>query len=85
MRQQEGDLPPARNGDTEIGGLRKELADTKRANNKTIRALEGSIDILAQHVQVLTLDNERLRKALECKGPTVVPLRGGKPGPTLVE
>jgi len=68
-----------------MGGLRKEPADTKRANNKSIRALEGSIDVLAQRAQVLTLDNARLRKALEGKGSTVVPLRGGKPGPTLVE
>ncbi len=58
---------------------------TKRANNTTIKVLEGSIDILAQHVQILTLGNERLRKALETKDSTVVPLRGGKPGPTLVQ
>jgi type I site-specific restriction endonuclease len=85
LRQRAGDLPSAGNGDTDISELRKELADTKRANNKAVKELEGSIDILAQHVQVLTLDNERLRKAVEAKGSTVAPLRGRDPGPTLVE
>lgn len=85
MRQHAGVVPPPRNSDTDMGGLRKEVADAKRANNKTIKVLEGSIDILAQHVQVLTLDNQRLRKALEAKDATVVPMRGGTPGPTLVE
>lgn len=43
---------------------RKETAELRRRHAEKVTALELSIDTLAQHVQVLTLDNERLRKAL---------------------
>ena len=43
---------------------RKETAELRRRHAEKVAALELSIDTLAQHVQVLTLDNERLRKAL---------------------
>ena len=43
---------------------RKETAQLRRRHAEKVTALELSIDTLAQHVQVLTLDNERLRKAL---------------------
>lgn len=44
--------------------VRKETAELRRRHTEKVAALELSIDTLAQHVQVLTLDNERLRKAL---------------------
>lgn len=43
---------------------RKEIAELRRRHAEQVSALELSIDTLAQHVQVLTLDNERLRHAL---------------------
>ena len=50
---------------------RKEIAELRRRHAKKVAALELSIDTLAQHVQVLTLDNERLRHALARAGSNV--------------
>jgi hypothetical protein len=43
---------------------RNEITELRRQHAEKVAALELSIDVLAQHVQVLTLDNERLRDAL---------------------
>lgn len=43
---------------------RSELTELRRRHAEKVAVLELSIDTLAQHVQVLTLNNERLRKAL---------------------
>ena len=59
---------------------RKELTDLRRRHAEKVAALETSIDILAQHVQVLTLDNERLRKALPRPGSNVAAHRSAKGG-----
>lgn len=58
---------------------RKEIAELRRRHAEKVAALELSIDTLAQHVQVLTLDNERLRRALAEAG-TTVPLNGAARG-----
>ncbi|MFP5319219.1 MAG: hypothetical protein ACLGI2_13135 [Acidimicrobiia bacterium] len=50
---------------------RNEIADLRRRHAEKVAALELSIDTLAQHVQVLTLDNERLRNALAKAGSNV--------------
>lgn len=50
---------------------RKDIADLRRRHAETVAALELSVDTLAQHVQVLTLDNQRLRKALGEAGANV--------------
>jgi hypothetical protein len=50
---------------------RKEIAELRRRHVEKVAALEVSIDTLAQHVQVLTLDNERLRHALAKAGSNV--------------
>ena len=50
---------------------RKEIAELRRRHAEKVAALDLSIDTLAQHVQVLTLDNERLRHALVKAGSNV--------------
>ncbi len=45
--------------------------ELRRRHAEKVAALELSIDTLAQHVQVLTLDNERLRNALAKAGANV--------------
>ena len=53
------------------GQARKDIADLRRRHAEKVAALERSVDTLAQHVQVLTLDNERLRRALAELGSNV--------------
>lgn len=50
---------------------RRDIADLRRRHGETVAALQLSVDTLAQHVQVLTLDNQRLRKALGEAGANV--------------
>jgi hypothetical protein len=59
---------------------RKEIAELRRRHAEKVTALVTSIDILAQHVQVLTLDNERLRKALAGQGSNVAAHRSAQGG-----
>ncbi|QIJ60660.1 helix-turn-helix domain-containing protein [Streptomyces sp. JB150] len=47
-----------------IRKLQGELREARRARYEEITDLRRSVDTLAQHVQVLTLDNERLRAEL---------------------
>jgi hypothetical protein len=60
---------------------RKEIADLRRGHAEKVSALELSVDTLAQHVQVLTLDNERLRHALAKAGSNVAVHGTAKAGP----
>lgn len=50
---------------------RREVAELRRRHAEKVAALERAIDTLAQHVQVLSLDNERLRHALAKTGSNV--------------
>lgn len=50
---------------------RTDIADLRRRHAETVDALQLSVDTLAQHVQILTLDNQRLRKALGEAGANV--------------
>lgn len=50
---------------------RNEIAELRRRHAEKVGALELSIDTLVQHVQVLALDNERLRHALAKAGRNV--------------
>lgn len=56
-----------------IRELTGELREARRARHEEIADLRRSVDVLAQHVQVLTLDNLALRTALDQHG-TVVSL-----------
>ncbi|MEV5787353.1 hypothetical protein AB0L42_41295 [Streptomyces sp. NPDC052287] len=47
-----------------IRELQGELREARRARHEEITDLRRSVDTLAQHVQVLTLDNGRLRAEL---------------------
>ncbi|MEV6057723.1 hypothetical protein [Streptomyces sp. NPDC052107] len=47
-----------------IRDLQGELREARRARHEEITDLRRSVDTLAQHVQILTLDNERLRVEL---------------------
>jgi hypothetical protein len=67
------------NGHRDDTALRAELAATKRAHAETVRQLRASIDTLAQHVQVLTLENHALRTSLAARDATIVPLPGTRP------
>lgn len=58
---------------------RKDIADLRRRHAETVAGLQLSVDTLAQHVQVLTLDNQRLRKALGEAGANVA-LHGAASG-----
>ncbi|MDQ8706079.1 hypothetical protein RCO28_26915 [Streptomyces sp. LHD-70] len=60
-----------------IRELQGQLREARRARHEEITDLR-SVDTLAQHVQVLTLDNERLRANLSQQG-TVTAF----PGPTI--
>jgi DNA-binding MurR/RpiR family transcriptional regulator len=51
-----------------IRKLQGELREARRARHEEITDLLRSVDTLAQHVQVLTLDNERLRAELAQQG-----------------
>jgi DNA-binding IclR family transcriptional regulator len=51
-----------------IRELQGELREARRARHEEIPDLRRSVDTLAQHVQVLTLDNERLRAELAQQG-----------------
>ncbi len=55
----------------EEGQARKDIAEVRRRHAEKVAALALSVDTLAQHVQVLTLDNERLRRALAELGSNV--------------
>ena len=46
------------------GQAREDIAELRRRHAEKVATLGRSVDTLAQHVQVLTLDNERLRRAL---------------------
>lgn len=59
---------------------RSEMTELRRRHAEKVAVLERSIDTLAQHVQVLTLDNERLRKALADRGGNVAAHRSSKGG-----
>jgi len=73
LRQHQADSSPGHRDDT---SLRAELATTKRAHTETVRELRASVDTLAQHVQVLTLENHALRRSLAAHDATIVPLPG---------
>ncbi|MFF4491538.1 hypothetical protein ACFY0F_34655 [Streptomyces sp. NPDC001544] len=51
-----------------IRELQGELREARRARHEEISDLRRSVDTLAQHVQVLTLDNQRLRAELARHG-----------------
>ncbi|WP_030019300.1 helix-turn-helix domain-containing protein [Streptomyces monomycini] len=51
-----------------IRELQGELREARRARHEEITDLRRSVDTLAQHVQVLTLDNERLRAEFAQQG-----------------
>ncbi|TQK43158.1 hypothetical protein FBY35_4609 [Streptomyces sp. SLBN-118] len=51
-----------------IRELQGELREARRARHDEISGLRRSVDTLAQHVQALTLDNQRLRAELVRKG-----------------
>lgn len=51
---------------------RKEMAELRRRHADKVAVLERSIEVLAQHVQALTLDNERLRRAVATGEPNVI-------------
>lgn len=72
LRHQLADSAPGHHDDIT---LRRQLADAKRTHAETVRALRASIDTLAQHVQVLTLENHALRRSAGHDA-TVVPLPG---------
>lgn len=55
------------------------MASLRRAHGQRVAALEASIDTLAQHVQVLTLDNERLRRTVATYAGNVVPMNDVEP------
>ncbi|MGW4815983.1 hypothetical protein ACWEPB_30630 [Kitasatospora cineracea] len=47
-----------------ISELKGELREARRARHEEIQTLRRSVDVLAQQVQALTLDNHALREAL---------------------
>lgn len=58
-----------------IRELQGELREARRARHEEITDLRRSVDTLAQQVQALTLDNERLRAELaRCSGLVVLPV-----------
>ncbi|MFE7531451.1 hypothetical protein ACFU7Y_37955 [Kitasatospora sp. NPDC057542] len=52
----------------QIRELKGELREARRARHEEIQSLRRSVDILAQHVQALTLENISLRDALASGG-----------------
>ncbi len=58
---------------------RNEMELLRRAHGQRVAALEASIDTLAQHVQVLTLDNERLRRTVATYAGNVTPMKDAEP------
>ncbi len=58
---------------------RNEMELLRRAHGQRVAALEASIDTLAQHVQMLTLDNERLRRTVATYAGNVMPMKDAAP------
>lgn len=59
--------------------IRDEMASLRRAHGERVAALEASVNTLAQHVQVLTLDNERLRRTVATYAGNVMPMKDAEP------
>ncbi|MEV6867616.1 hypothetical protein AB0M44_42335 [Streptosporangium subroseum] len=55
-----------------IHELTGELREARRARHEEIQGLRRSVEVLAQQVQALTLDNHALRTALERSGAVAV-------------
>ncbi|WP_329167556.1 hypothetical protein OHB49_45420 (plasmid) [Streptomyces sp. NBC_01717] len=70
------DVPATLRG--RIQELQGQLREARRARHEEITDLRLSVDTLAQRVQALTLDNERLRAELarQCTGTRVLSLAG---------
>ncbi|MCX4581893.1 hypothetical protein [Streptomyces sp. NBC_01481] len=65
----------------QIRELQGEVREARRARHEEITALRRSVDALAQRVQGLTLDNQRLRAELARQGTlAVLPTAGPPPG-----